>query len=115
MKKDIAALEALAQMVLDAELGQLKMIAKEQNEKAVAINALQEARKTRDEILLGGPDMAQFAGADVRWHRWMAGAQRRLAVEAAQIAAKREVQLAVARKAFGRAQVLGKLGSKNGK
>ncbi|MFT6451055.1 MAG: hypothetical protein ACJA06_000536 [Halocynthiibacter sp.] len=112
MKKDIAALETLAQLILDSELARLQGISKEQEEKASAIKALQDARKTRDEILLDGPDMAQFAGADVRWHRWMAGAQRSLAIEAAQIAARREAQLAVSRKAFGRVQVLGKLTGK---
>ncbi|MGH1330235.1 MAG: hypothetical protein ACRBBK_05090 [Paracoccaceae bacterium] len=112
MKADIAALERLAQMILDAELGRLQAISNEAEAKAKAIKALQDARKTRDQILLDGPDMAQFAGADVRWHRWMAGAQRSLAIEAAQIAAKREAQLAVTRKAFGRAQVLGKLSAK---
>lgn len=112
MNKDLSALQKLAQMVLDSELERLRAISTEQAHKAAQIKSLRDARRTRDEILLSGPDMAQFAGVDVRWNRWIAREQQKQAVEAAQIAARREAQLEISRKAFGRAQVLGRLASK---
>lgn len=109
MSDDLRRLQDLTQILLDAELAKLQKLTEEtrlrQNEVAqlgAALAARSEALKSPDPQA----DLAFQTGQDARWQAWTARAKKRLMQEAAEVAARREVQRKKAQKAFGRVEAL---------
>lgn len=101
-------LRPLADLVRDRDLARVRKvlahIARIEGEIAQLRAAREEAAAVRE------IDAARLTGADLRWMAWCDDRLRRLQAQMAALRATHEQALAKARAAFGRADVLKKLG-----
>lgn len=107
MNDRIARLATLADMLRDAELARLKQA---QDALTATENAQQKLIIARCQIAAAATvDPAHQAGADQIWLGWAGQRQSALSVQSANAAAATEAQMLRARRAVGRADVLGKI------
>ncbi|GKY86684.1 hypothetical protein [Sinisalibacter aestuarii] len=107
--KDLAALEALAGMVFEAELARLDALSRALADRKADLAALDGARRKRAEALAGdcgADDLAFITGQDARWSGWLGRERARISREVAEIAARREAQRLRAQTAFGKRDAL---------
>ncbi len=111
MNRDrLAQLQQLAAMIRDRELHRLAELAAKRH---FAEAQVKGNRKDRLRTLSSAAaDPAHIAGADGPWLRWNAKRQRDLGSDAARAAADAEAQIVNARRAFGRAEALGRLATR---
>jgi hypothetical protein len=105
---ELAELGRVTGLVLDAELARLRDVTAEVAAVRLQIAELDEALRDRTAVLRHGEgaDCAHLAGRDGPWLDWVAARKRALNAALAEVAARREAQRVVARRAFGRAEAL---------
>jgi hypothetical protein len=109
---DYAKLEELTQMILDAELAELRARAEEVAKIRATREELVRARTERADRLSDAPpedDLAFSTGQDALWHIWLNRETQQLGTELAQAATRQEQQRLRAKRAFGRVEALGRL------
>lgn len=109
---DYAKLEELTQMILDAELAELRARAEEVNTIRAKRTALVDERTNRANMLadeIAEDDLAFATGQDTLWHIWLERETQQLGSELAQAATRQEQQRLRAKRAFGRVEALGRL------
>lgn len=108
MSRDVDGLEAIAALILDAELARLNVISGELMARKAKLDNLEAGRSAWAELIRSeaGEHSAFIAGRDALWLAWLTRTRARLSVEAAAIAAQREEQRLRAQKAFGRRDAL---------
>jgi hypothetical protein len=112
MRKNLQELEALASMVLDAELARLDQASRELSARKDAVTALDDARAARATALRedgAAADPAFLTGQDARWSDWLAAKRARLMLDIAESAAGREAQRLRAQRAYRKRDALRQL------
>jgi hypothetical protein len=112
MSKTLSSLQDLTQMILDAELAELRARSADVAAIRTKHAALAEARHARTDRLKNDTtddDLAFTTGQDALWHVWLERETRRLGAELALAAARQEEQRLKAKHAFGRVEALGRL------
>jgi len=114
MKKKLHSLKTVSQMVLDTELAKLRDLTEQLTAKSDEISALRQAGRDRVDGLShgSGDDLAFVTGQDQRYGKWLEARIREINTDIANLAAAREHQLALTRRAFGRTSALDQLAKK---
>ncbi len=109
--RDLKQLEALAEMVFQADLARLRQNADAVRAVEAQAEAHREARAARARVVAGfeTPDPAALASADARWSGWTDRELTRIQGERARLAVEAEIARAAARRSFGRGQALDRL------
>ncbi len=110
MSGRLARLAELARMIRDAELGRLAAAEADRRAAAAGLAGLRDERSAVRRR--AAPDAARRAGAQDRWEIWAEARERTQATALAQAAAEAEACKVRARRAFGRAEVLGRLAAR---
>ena len=107
--KKLAQLGKLTDAAFLAEQAKLARLTRQEADLRAQIAQLAAARNGTADRLRDGSDPALQAGADVRWHQWIAVRQTRLNEELLQILTRKARQIDAVRRAHGRAQALDQL------
>lgn len=99
---DLSKLKDVMSAKLLAEQAKLDRLHREEQALRKQLADLVQDRNETAHQTRGPGDAALQAGADVRWHRWIDARRGHLNQELALLIAKRERQLQMVRKAFGR-------------
>lgn len=108
MSKVLEGMAQLGQMILDSDLTELKQTSEQIEALRAKIRDLDGEVRRRSQAAAHSQDvdLALSSGRDAIWLNWVDTRKAALMRQIAQLAAQREDQLAVARKAFGRAQAI---------
>lgn len=112
MSTDLEDLALLTEMILDAELAQLRSEAQRVAAQRERVRALVKQREARAETLhFRGvlEDLALTVGQDALWQKWLKREQARFNAELARSAARYEEQHLQATRAFGRVAAVNQL------
>ncbi|MAQ81767.1 MAG: hypothetical protein CMH12_00880 [Maritimibacter sp.] len=105
--RQLDQLAQLARMLRDRELNRLSVLAARRQAARVQMEDCREDR--RRALASAAADPAHIAGADGPWLAWNVARHQKLSASAALAAADVEAQLLIARRAFGRAEALGRI------
>lgn len=103
-RADLLRLKAIAEMKRDADLQDVSRIAAQMADLQADIDRIRDHAKARAASV--DMDAARMSGADVTWRSASDRQLRDLQQRRAGLAAAREAYVVVARKSFGRAEVL---------
>lgn len=111
MKAKLMGLKNVSQIALDAELAKLSALSEQLSQKADELSKLRQSSRDRAAALndLGGDDLAFLNGQDELFRKWQERQVRSINTEIANLAAAREHQLSVTRRAFGKTNALDQL------
>ena len=107
--RKLSDLGRLTEAAFLAEQAKLAKLSRQEAELRAQLAHLLEDRGRLAQTDRPVGEAALSAGADVRWHQWIAARQTRINAEILQIMALKSHQLDLVRKAHGRAQALGQL------
>ncbi|WP_341223612.1 hypothetical protein [Loktanella salsilacus] len=105
----LSGLARLTDAAFLSEQGKLAKLSRKEAELRAQLAHLLEDRAMTAHADRPLGDAALAAGADIRWHQWIAVRQTRLNAELLQIMELKRLQLRNVRKAHGRAQALEQL------
>ena len=107
--RKLARLNDVTEAVFRAEQAKLSRLARREADLRKQLETLLHDRSAVARNERARDDAALAAGADVRWHQWIATRQTRLNSELLQVLALKERQMDRVRKAHGRAEALRQL------
>lgn len=107
--RKLARLNDVTEAVFRAEQAKLSRLARREADLRKQLETLLHDRSAVARNERARDDAALAAGADVRWHQWIATRQTRLNSELLQVLALKERQMNRVRKAHGRAEALRQL------
>ncbi|SFJ61409.1 hypothetical protein [Celeribacter neptunius] len=108
-------LQEVAELALNSELAKLADIKREEEGPRARLRQIEEARAERAAALSAadGFDMASLMGVDRAWDKWADQEKRQALRDLARVAERREAQLELTRKAFGKKDALSRLAERD--
>lgn len=107
MSNQLEELARLGQMILDAELSDLKSIQEKMENQTKFVATLDQQLQTRFErVIHENDDLALTTGQDALWQAWLRDQRSESNAVLANLAAAREDKMVHARRSFGRAQAI---------
>ena len=104
--RKLAQLGDLTEAAFLSEQAKLAKLARQESELRAQLARLRQDRSDASGADRPSGDPALAAGADVRWHQWIAARQTRLNAELLQVMTLKRYQIEKVRRAHGRSQAL---------